>query len=466
MAWSLPPSVPLLALLLGCGGPPETLADCDDLDCQRTWVLERWPTDAAATASALGGLSDPVARLALVNALVEAHPGQTGELCRLLPQGDAQLRCQQLNARPHLWQVPDHVLQTGASADETDSIETVGLELLQPTAPLPSPWATTAPRVVPCDGATSQCQSLDALRAARLGARDEAASACLAIDEDRWRQECFFQAADAIVAQPSPARGVDAVKLCLGAPGFLSRCLTHIQWASASLAPIAPAAKAEDWAPMRAFIETTTTELRPLEPALADRFEQLLWAEALRVGYDQVEKVNGAPLAALEPALAPHVRAAAIRRLLSLELGVERSLEDWGARIEEALAKQTPEPTRRYRDPIKNKALSYLWRGTLPGEEALQTTVYFAGGRRALAADPKIDALVCLLEAAALLPRPKTSLLEDALDHEDRLVRWTAARLLADDDPQNERLRERLRLETDPLVRARLDTRVAPGTRP
>lgn len=446
------------ALASGCDRMPDDLSDCDDLECQRAWVTARWEADPAGTAAAIGRLPDTVARIALVNALAEAHPGKTADLCRLLPPGDAGRRCQQLNARPHLWQ--SGAAEARASADGPAQ---AGLEVLDPAAPLPSPWAAAPARAVPCPGDANTCQTDEALRAARQGQPDAVAGACNAIAEDRWRQECYFQAADAMTERPEPGRAADAVRLCLGASTYFSQCLVHVQWASAKLAPIAPAATAQDWAPMTGYIDAATRTLEPLDATVAARFERLLWAEALRVGYGEVEAVNGAPLDALPAELAPLVRAAAVRRLLALELTQGRDLAAWADRIDAALAVRAPTPTKRYREPEKREDLGYLWRDTLPQEAALKTDMFFGGGRRAVSDDPRADGLICLLEAAALLSPPQSSLIAEGLEHSDPLVRWTAARLLRAVDRGNPALQDAARHERDPLVVARLGGRPRPG---
>lgn len=449
----------VLTALVACGGEVERLADCDDQDCQRAWVIARWEADPGAVAAELAALTDPVARLALLDALVATDPDRTAQVCARLPQGDVASRCQQLKARPHLWQVPDRVIASGATAEDSESAEVAGLRLLQPAAPLPSPWADTAARAVPCAEAPTTCQTQAAKTSAAAGDAAAAAAACNAIDEDRWRQECFFQAADAIAEPPEPARAAAGVRLCLGAPAFLSRCLSHAQWATTTLAPLAPAADAQGWAPLVATVQAAVGEIQAQDAALAASFEGLLWTEALRVGYDNADRVNAAPLAALDPRLAPHVRSAAVRRLLALELTAERDLAGWEARIAAVLADRAPARAERFRPPARSQTIRYAWTEVLPAEAGLSTVPYMNGGMRAVHEDPAIDASICLMEAAALTLPPRAALLEEGLSHADPLVRWTAARLLSDYNSRAPALALRARVETDPLVLARLGTR-------
>ena len=94
----------------------------------------------------------------------------------------------------------------------------------------------------------------------------------------------------------------------------------------------------------------------------------------------------------------------------------------------------------------------------MPGEDQLHWIAYRGSmSRRTVADTPMADAVVCILEAAARNPGPRReALFRQALEHPDRNVRWTAARLGARLVPEalqgidpNE--------EMDPLVKARLE---------
>ena len=63
--------------------------------------------------------------------------------------------------------------------------------------------------------------------------------------------------------------------------------------------------------------------------------------------------------------------------------------------------------------------------------------------------------MICVLEAAARFDSPsKASVFQEAIRHPDRLVRWTAVRLLGELPPPPNGLAPSEK-ETDPLVKAR-----------
>jgi hypothetical protein len=74
--------------------------------------------------------------------------------------------------------------------------------------------------------------------------------------------------------------------------------------------------------------------------------------------------------------------------------------------------------------------------------------------RRAWSDDARADATICMLEAFARSRPPRVDLVAQGLEHEDEMVRWTAARLVQAVDHKGTYLPQ-LAAHPDALVRAR-----------
>jgi hypothetical protein len=278
----------------------------------------------------------------------------------------------------------------------------------------------------------------------------------MVIDDGQWRYECFFQAAERSLDPEQRGRLGDTIRLCLGADIYMSRCLGHI---SGTIAGLAPSAGVEDraaWERTNRLAAEARRALAPLDPGLAERLASDMWARAMARAYSAAQPVSGNPLDVVEPAATPHVRAGAAQRLMALEGDQDRTSAEWAARLDEALTARTTGEQPPPREQEVTGARD-LWSDTLPGEEALAWVPYIADAKRAIAVDPAADGLICLIEAAARDGRTHERLFAGALGHEDRVVRWTAARLLRT-QRVSPKLKERVLADSDPLVRGRAST--------
>ena len=100
------------------------------------------------------------------------------------------------------------------------------------------------------------------------------------------------------------------------------------------------------------------------------------------------------------------------------------------------------------RDPVLN-AVEVTFRA--------EFFVPLAGGRRPVHPDPQVDLRLAVLTAMAHLRQPRLDYLVSALEDEDAMVRWTAARLLGHLQPGHPALQQAAR-DPDPLVRQRAQT--------
>ncbi len=415
----------LLALLVACsGGPPDALADCGDVDCRVTWSTARWETDRAAVLAGLPAL-EPVEQAIVVQALVEAFPGDSQEACAVLPEGDpGRRRCDSLNVRPHLWQI-DREDPDAGPAGSGKLFRTLAI-----TQGVLNPWADQEGVVAPCQDEQLRptCQSEAGMTAAGLGRARDAGLACRAIDNAQWREECFFQVADA-ATRASQGNPVEQVELCMGAGDYIPRCLGHLATNLAQRAPSAATPDLEAWRALSRDIAMSTRALDRLAPEVAVGFADRAWSSAMGRAYGAVSLLTGAPAQAVPPEALPHLRAAIAWRAWQLEGAEVRSLADWVGRLEQLGADVTTSTTPGH--PADELApRGGYWDDDLEGEDALARISWFADIVRVQAEDASTDWTICLLEAAARDAQHAVPLFDEASQHPDPLVRWTAARLM------------------------------------
>ena len=365
----------LLAALLACTTPeppPPPLAERDE------------PAQLAALEDAL--LSDPEQALAL---------------CAQVTAPAARDRCARLRKRPHLWQ------PRPAARD------------------LPSPHAGAAPLEKPCGGHPQPraCWSRFAYGKAASGDVATAASACAAIDEARWREECWFQAGEAAVERRLAAGYADGLSLCAIAGRFQRDCLAH---ATSLLAEAAPADPSGDWAATIGSADAITAAWEGIDPEEGTQWRDRMWAEALLYAYDRAESLNGAPLDALPADALPHVRAAVAWRLLALQPPDRQDLAAWEVTLGDALASR--KPAQRSQRP--RRALTSIPDLSPPDASEAGVIHWIGVSRRRSSPDPVIDRRLCLLEAAARRPNGR-GLVEAAASDPEPLVQQASQRLLA-----------------------------------
>ncbi len=411
-----------LVLVLACTrtSEPTQLADCPDAPCRQRWVMARWPVDPEGALAAIHTM-DPIEQLALVAALTEAHPGETRVLCAAL-SGKAKERCETLNSRPHL-----HVTTgEGWRLPFTKVVE---------EAAIASPWPSTHTTSTDCDGAPAEnaCWTAAAQAAAQHGQAAAAAATCQRIEEEKWRDECYFQSAEAAIRRQAdhslPVERVpDAARLCLGSGAYQARCLIHLSHRIGALAPASDTPAEGAW---RALLQASAAAQQALAPhseAVSRRLADRTWAVALRNAYSRAQAVTGTPLAILPAAAAPHVRAAAPRALIEESTARRPSLTTLSAALLAALHLQGDADGATA--PAADQKIRDLWQEQRPSEQDLPWIHYLGDPRRTISDDPDSDAIICLLEASARARPPLLRPLRDGLSHDDERVRWTAVRLL------------------------------------
>ena len=393
------PWLPSKALLwfAACGSPQDEGED---------WTV-LWDRDPAAAAEQIRELADPVEQIAAVTELSESRPGSTLELCTLLAPGQARERCERLNARPHLW-----------AERKGRSPALAGLKAQLPDAEDVDPG---------CAAGESEhaCIEEQARAAAGHGDLGRARGLCGRIGDETWHGECLFSAAEAAVSRRGPFGYASAVELCLAADPFAENCLNHLVMQLADGAPSASCGKEKEWAVVHSAANGVRAAWNWRDPEMAAQSAERLWSEALGMAYAKAEPVTGDPLDALPGELHPHVRAAAMRRLMALEPPRQHTLQEW-VRLGQQVLSQRLDGSPKRDQMGRFLAAADLWEQT----EELPSIAYMATSRRLVAEDPAADLAICALEAAARQPPAYLPLLEEGKRHPAEAVRRTAERLL------------------------------------
>ncbi|MDG1481209.1 MAG: hypothetical protein P8R54_16575 [Myxococcota bacterium] len=418
--------IPLL--FLGCGddAPEGLLSACDgDADCEIAAAVAAWPAEPDTVLAAINDHALPEARIAIVGHILQAHPQGSERLCPSLPEGAARDRCAQLSGRPHLWQAvrPAQPLapRAGGGPSSTEIAPVLGVK---------TRWTGLSAADDPCteDADHTGCLIASALEAVGRRQAQQSAALCLNIHEERWQGECMFLSAEAAVRRWGPHGYGDAVELCIAAEPFSQNCHSHSLMLMADLAPSAADGQPGAWGDVILAATAVRTAWSWRDPQMAALAGDRLWSEVTGRAYAGAHEVNGNPLAALPEAAHPHVRAAAVRRLVDMEGAEAHDLTGWVNRAEHALAARSRAAARR--SDATFRAAADLWPLDRSGEETIPAIAYLGTGRRTVSTDPTIDLTLCVLEAIGRSPPVPASIMEQGAAHPDPLTAWTAARLV------------------------------------
>lgn len=403
------------------GADPRAFVACEDLECKAGWAAARWPTDPQAVVAAIATVEDPLERIALVEQVADRWPGQIGVLCPLLPEGQARARCATQEQRLHLADQAELAEQDAAVA----LVAPAGVDLSAK-----SPWRSHPPAPVPCptELARTSCQWQAAYAALSAGLVEQTGRACLAIDDARWQQECFFQAATLTLYQGAVPRVRGATELCLGSGDYLRYCLSTLTDRAVMGTPSASWPDPGGWSRLSADLSQLQQALRPLDPALADRLVHGAWSVALAGAYANVREVGGHPLRAAAPGAAPFVRAAAAWRLVQIEGDQARNLAEWTGLLDQALAQDALDLDAPAVEPWEDGM--HHQRPTQPRPWGRFPRVpYLWLGERTFAEDPAVDAVICLVEAFGQHGEAQLPALDEALRSPVAEIQWTARQM-------------------------------------
>jgi len=415
-----------LTLLLGCTPNPGGVVQGSPAPLSVEAVVEVWARSPAEGAAALAALPTHEEQLLAARTLLDRGEVQGAGVCAYLTDPGTRSYCRELAMRPHLFEDrrPQQASRVRSAGGPVDS------ELL-PTVAVESP-ATTAPALPPtgCPAATSTaaCAHAGALAAADRGSLDEIAGRCNAIDAPKLRAECRFAAGERALERHSVKAVPFATELCLAAEEFTPHCLAHGVSALAARAPVATA-RAAEWDPLLAAAAGLNAAITPYDPVLAGLVEQRLWAEAAAVAYRQAPQLDGSPLALLPESAGRPVRDSLAYELIARgEVSPAASLDAAVAALAAAEARRGPPAAAK---PVRGQPSIVRDRYPAPNAESgCYPTAYWRGAAiRATDPDPTLDRALSILEASTAFRGPSDALARGAIDHPQRIVAWSAARL-------------------------------------
>jgi hypothetical protein len=408
----------LLLVLAGCGGSDE----CVDAACRVDAVKTRWDGTVDSVRAPLAALADPMEQELVVLSLAEGGLGDVAGLCALLGSGEGRSRCEARTARPHL----NARHRAGRKATVRPGGGPSAIDVLPDVEGDPR-FAQAAPIAVDC-GAEAEvaCRSRNAQLAAQAGDGPRAAGLCAGISAHTERAECHFRAAEQRLAGLDAGALVEATELCLQAGSFLTACLGHQARAWADPVPPATSTLAAAWAPVLAHGEALHTYWAPRDAAFAEFEAMRFWSEVTNHAFADLPEISGDLLDLLPAEAAPHIRAAAAWRYVELhpEQGLAEAAQGLQIALDRRLGGQEGP-----RSVFTLGALD-LWPRDAKGEELVPAVIYRATSRRALDADPAIDQVICLLEAAIRQQPQRRAFVEEGLQHSAPVVQSTATRLL------------------------------------
>jgi hypothetical protein len=264
-----------------------------------------------------------------------------------------------------------------------------------------------------------------ATKSARRGQINEAKGYCQSIPSDKWRAECFFSTAEAMILQRGAHGYGQAVELCLVSELFAENCLQHLIMLLAKAAPNANAQNAEAWTPIVQAEHAIQTTWGWRDTKRAQQDNERLWSEAIALSFSDARPIGGAPLDYLSTDKHPFVHAAVVRKLMELEAPNQHSLEDWIALTKNILEQRHPQ--NEIRAEVKKRAdYADLWEDNPHPNISLMGT-----SRREYSNVQETDIAICILESAARIPPIATELFDSGAMFPDPAVVRTAERLKA-----------------------------------
>lgn len=346
-------------------------------------------------------IKDPTERLSIVESLQQAFPGQTEELCSVLP-GTTREYCIERNKRPHLWMPLKESVQSKETTigEDIESVESA------------------------CGDVA--CRIKEALGPARRGQVEQVERLCT-LSSIKEQHECLFATAEKLVGAGGVQHYNTGVEICRMAKSFSTNCQNHL---IQQLAKHAPDADTEsDWRTIFTAHRAIQTTWGWKDESVQSQLQHRLWSEALGVSYAGADQIVGNPFDVVPNEYHCHIYSAAAWRLFQIEEPVKRTLEEWRTDLEVRLRKRSTKPEsidlqRKFR------AASNLW--SLPESiENPDVVPYLSTSFRLRSTIPSSELSIVILEAIARQPPVVRSLLEVGVQSEDTLIAQTAERLLA-----------------------------------
>ena len=402
----------LFALAAGCEREASVAAE-------RSWV-ELHRADSAAVTDELTAM-DAMERVRVVSALVDADPQGAAPYCSLLPYSMSRSRCEHAGTSVHLWTPPEDLAPvTRAGRGLGRSVLTAG------DVPI-SEW-TQVQMTPTADVADPQAQAWGRAREmAEKGSVEQIAQACAQLrGGERWRHDCFMDAALARLKRLGRSGIPEVFTLCGASGGYRGVCVSRVLDDLAAASPPADVGDPLTWAPvlMRARDLRAMSDDPRLQAELMDRF----WSRVALHSVYAALGLSGDALDVVPRAAHVHFRAALAHRVVGsadASLSVADTERLVGAVIERRIGGTG--------DAVSGLPLPHvtdLWPFDGHGESHIAAASYLGASRRTIANDPRTDLTLSVLEASARTTPPSIARIRATEQHPDQRVRWTAARLV------------------------------------
>ena len=344
-------------------------------------------------------VEDPTERLSIVESLQQVFPGQTEDLCSVLPK-TTQEYCVERNKRPHLW-MP---LKETSSNKENMGENSQSVESM-------------------CGDVA--CRIQEALEPARRGQIKQVERLCT-LSSTKEQHECLFATAEKLVSTGGVQHYNTGVEICRLAKSFSTNCQNHLIQQLARHAPDADTQS--DWHTIFTAHRAIQTTWGWRDESVQRELQHRLWSEALGVSYAGADQIVGNPFDVVPREYHCHIYSAAAWRLFQIEEPAKRTLEEWRTELADRLQNRSTKPEaidlqRKFR------AASNLW--SLPERiENPDVVPYLSTSFRLRSSIPSNELTLAILEAIARQPPVVRSLLLTGVQSENILIAQTANRLL------------------------------------
>jgi hypothetical protein len=327
--------------------------------------------------------------------LLALYPKDHLSICVLVESSSGKKMCTQYANRPHLWTIAKEKTPNWEGGYFFERI-------LFPPTEIPVPIKDSSL----CSD-QEHCLIDKALEHARHGAVKKAQNRCAAIQKERIRWECMFQASEAV----RPTQYAAGVELCLLSGNFAPECHNHLLLRMVQ----------EGWLSEKKH-EDFRNEIQAQwgKGLYSEMLLDLYWsALASRVlGVTQPFSVEDVPV--VSDRFLPHLHSAlALRTIFTADpmTLVQRAKKET-TQLEKAHGPNSPvfQPRR-------------VWKG-----DTSHSWIHFCdlrGGIRPTSTNPEEDIKLAIMTAAMMTVPPKTEVIQQLSKDSSSLIRWAASELLA-----------------------------------
>lgn len=402
--------IPAMAILPGCpsgAGDADPRADAPS----RVELFDHAATDPLEALSIINDLPGDLAQqLAVEQLLMNGPPlSLAPQSCEVLERQQARARCESLVSRPHLLRSESSTTRAGpARTAETALEELRCMEAAEGESHTPMKYA------------------LERVRFGSISPESDPSTICDCLADPVQRAECRFTAAELLIRRDGADALRPALALCDLERDLGRDCVSHIaESAIASATPICPGEE-RDWKLL--FLGGLGLQGDGGETGTVA--EARRWSRVTTTVFDAGFCLPPEIGAALPPAAAPHVRAAAAWWAVATSRKTSSLTEQRAAAGEAiegklALVAEVDAAPRMSRGEALAQAAPAP---TLP--DGTSSRVYRVTKTRAYSEDRDADLTICLLEAAAHQGRELGPLLAAAEATDDLAVRDTIQRLM------------------------------------